>query len=246
MLLRNGAISGNGLVLLRGLATGPDSPFQPINFTFLRRKFSGVSCDVSNGKTLPFPRGAGLGGACPLSCATVPPAPSPAPGGFAGGSSGSDLVARSTGFRFPARVGVFVRDDSQQYDETGQDLSVTYQAGVLIVATIYEYPTGGKVLDTEFADRKDEIKSVHKDARLLRDEEVTIHPGRKARRGRKAVFVLQEGFAYHSEQPYQSDLLVFERGKSLCRLWVFLPGCASRKSGNRDCEIHRRPSLAGN
>jgi hypothetical protein len=145
------------------------------------------------------------------SCATVPPAPPPAPGGFAGGSGGSDLVARSTGFRFPKRAGLFVRGDNQQYDEAGQDLSVTYQAGVLIVATIYEYPTGGKTLDMEFADRKDEIKSVHKDARLLRDEEVTIHPGRKARRGRKAVFVLQEGFAYHSEQPYQSDLLIFER-----------------------------------
>ena len=146
------------------------------------------------------------------SCSTVPPAPPPASGGFAGGSGGSDLVTRSTGFRFPARVGLFVRGDSQQYDETGQDLSVIYQAGVLIVATIYEYPTGGKTLDTEFADRKDEVKSVHKDARLLRDEEVTIHPGRKARRGRKAVFVLQEGFAYHSEQPYQSDLLIFQRG----------------------------------
>ncbi len=146
------------------------------------------------------------------SCATVPPAPPPpAPGGFAGGSGGGDLVTRSTGFRFPARVGLFVRDDSQQYDEAGQDLSVTYQAGVLIVATVYEYPTGGKMLETEFADRKDEVKSVHKDARLLRDEEVTIRPGRKSRRGRKAVFVLQPGFAYHSEQPYQSDLLIFQR-----------------------------------
>ena len=146
------------------------------------------------------------------SCATVPTAPSAAPGGFLGGSNGSDLVTRSTGFRFPARVSLFVRGDSRQYDETGQDLSVRYQAGVLIVATICEYPTGGKMLDTEFADRKAEIKSVHKDARLLRDEEVTIHPGGKARRGRKAVFVIKEGFAYHSEQPYQSDLLVFERG----------------------------------
>jgi hypothetical protein len=145
------------------------------------------------------------------SCATVPPAPPPAPGGFAGGSDGSDLVARSTGFRFPARVGLFVRGDNQQYDEPGQDLSVTYRAGVLIVATVYDYPTGGKTLDMEFMDRKDEIKSVHKDARLLRDEQVTIHPGRKSRRGRKAVFVLQPGFAYHSEQPYQSDLLIFQR-----------------------------------
>ena len=146
------------------------------------------------------------------SCATAPPAPPPGPGGFTGGSDGSDLVIRSTGFRFPARLGVFVRGDTQQYDEAGQDLSVTYEAGVLIVATIYEYPTGGKTVWTEFADRKDEIKSVHKDARLLHEGEVTIHPGHKARRGSKAVFAISQGYHYQFPGPYRSDLLVFGRG----------------------------------
>ena len=145
------------------------------------------------------------------SCATAPPPPS-APGGFTGGSSGSDLVVRSTGFRFPARVGLFIRADSKQYDAAGQDLSVKYQAGAVVVADIYDYPTGGKTLDTEFANRKDEIKSYHADARLLREGEVTIHPGAKARHGRKAVFAVSQGYHYSFPPPYQSDLLVFQRG----------------------------------
>jgi len=144
------------------------------------------------------------------SCATTPPPPPP--GGFSGGSSGSDLVIGRTGFRFPARVGLFIRGGSQQYDAAGEDLSVKYQAGAMIVADIYDYPTGGKTLRTEFADRKREIKSYHADALLLREEEVTIHPGGKARRGRKAVFAVSQGYHYSFPPPYQSDLLVFQRG----------------------------------
>ncbi|MGH7936066.1 MAG: hypothetical protein ACREF8_03560, partial [Chthoniobacterales bacterium] len=97
-----------------------------------------------------------------------------APGGFAGGSGESDLVIKSSGFRFPARVGVFVRSGSRRYDSAGQDLSVKYQAGDLIVADVYEYPSNGKTLLTEFANRKDEIRLAHSDARLLREGSVTI------------------------------------------------------------------------
>ena len=144
------------------------------------------------------------------SCATTPPPA--ASSGFAGGSGGSDLVIKSTGFRFPARIGVFVRAGGHQYDAAGQDLSVKYQAGAVIVADIYDYPTGGKTLGAEFANRKDEIKSYHADARLLREEAVTIHSGGKARHGRKAVFAVSQGYHYSFPPPYQSDLLVFQRG----------------------------------
>jgi hypothetical protein len=142
------------------------------------------------------------------ACATVPRGP----GGFAGGSGASDLVIQSTGFRFPARLGVFVRGGGKQYDAAGQDLSVKYKAGELIIADIYEYPSGGKTLAAEFADRKDEIKLAHSDARLLREGPVTIHPGGIERSGWKAVFAISQGYHYSFPPPYQSDLLVLQRG----------------------------------
>lgn len=142
------------------------------------------------------------------ACASVPPTP----GGFAGGTGESDLVIQSSGFRFPARVGVFLRRGGQQYDAAGQDLSVKYKAGEMIMADIYEYPAGGKTLATEFADRKDEIRLAHADAKLLREGPVTIHPNGTARRGWKAVFAISQGYHYSFPPPYQSDLLVFQRG----------------------------------
>lgn len=142
------------------------------------------------------------------ACATV----TPPPGGFAGGTGQNDLVIQRSGFRFPARIGVFVRQGGHQYDAAGQDLSVKYKAGELIMADVYEYPSGGKNLTTEFADRKNEISMAHSDARLLREGKVTIHPGGKARTGWKAIFAISQGYHYSFPPPYQSDLLVFLRG----------------------------------
>ncbi len=128
-----------------------------------------------------------------------------------GGTGQSDLIIQSSGFRFPARLGVFVRESGQQYEAAGLDLSVKYKAGELIMTDIYEYPAGGKMLATEFADRKDEIRLARSDARL-HEGKVTIHPGAKARRGWKAVFAISQGYHYSFPPPYQSDLLVFQRG----------------------------------
>jgi hypothetical protein len=145
------------------------------------------------------------------SCATPPVQPAGI-GGFTGGSDGSDLVIRTSGFRFPARIGPFVRGQTQQYDATGLDLSVKYQAGALIVADIYEYPSRGKSLTTEFADRKAEIAFYHSDARLVTEGEATVHPGGKTRHGYKAHFLISKGYKYSFPPPYESDLLVFQNG----------------------------------
>ena len=82
----------------------------------------------------------------------------------------------------------------------------------MIIADIYEYPSRGKPLATEFANRKDEIRLAHSDARLLREGKVTIHPGGKERSGWKAVFAISQGYRYSFPPPYQSALLVFQRG----------------------------------
>jgi hypothetical protein len=147
------------------------------------------------------------------SCATVHPT-APARGGFSGGTGQNDLVIQNSGFRFPARIGAFFRGGGHQFDAAGQDLAVKYKAGEMIIADVYEYPSGGKSLATEFADRKDEIRLAHADARLLRESPVTIHPGATARRGWKAVFAISEGYHYSFPPPYQSDLLVFQRGSN--------------------------------
>ena len=144
------------------------------------------------------------------SCATTP---QPAGiGGFIGGQGAGDLVIRSSGFRFPDRIGHFRRVGGQQYDQAGQDLSVKYQAGALIVADVYEYPKRQSGA-TEFAIRKQGIKTLHADAKLLREESVTIHPGPTARSGRRALFAISQGYHYSFPPPYLSLLLVFERGE---------------------------------
>jgi hypothetical protein len=145
------------------------------------------------------------------ACATAPP-PSRSTGGFVGGVAGSDLVMKGSGFRFPARVGPFVRDSGRQYGRGGRVLSVKYQADALIVADVSEYPGDQEALLAEFALNKGAIIAAHGDARLLREGPVTIHPGGKAQNGLKAVFAMSQGYRYSFPPPYQSELLVFRRG----------------------------------
>jgi hypothetical protein len=56
------------------------------------------------------------------------------------------------------------------------------------------------------------VRGWHADARLLRESAVTIHPGKQARTGRKSVFAVSTNYRYDFPPPYQSDLLVFQRG----------------------------------
>lgn len=126
--------------------------------------------------------------------------------------STNDVVLPSTGFTFPARIGVFTRAGSQRYDANGQDVSVKYLAGALIVADVYDYPTYGKTEGAEFVARKTEIKQYHSDARLLSEGAVTIHPAGQSHRGRRAVFRFSKNFQGSVKPPYQSELLIFQRG----------------------------------
>ena len=175
-----------------------------------------------------------LGALLLSSCATVQTSP-PVVGGFSGGNGQSDLVIQNSGFRFPARVGVFVRAGGKQYDAAGQDLSVKYKAGEMIIGDVYEYPRAGKDLRTEFADRKDEVRLAHSDGRLLREGPVMIHPGGVARRGWKAVFAISEGYHYSFPPPYQSELLVFERGSRFIE-YRFTYSAGHRERAEREIE----------
>ena len=46
----------------------------------------------------------------------------------------------NSGFVFPNRIGTFERAETQQYNQAGSDVSVAYNAGVLIAGTVYVYP----------------------------------------------------------------------------------------------------------
>src|SRR5688572_9354302 len=70
------------------------------------------------------------------SCQTV----STSPEAFTGGTMPGEIVHRYSQFTFPQRIGVFQRERPTEYDSTGRNVSVGYNAGVLVVATIYVYP----------------------------------------------------------------------------------------------------------
>ncbi|HEX8372591.1 MAG TPA: hypothetical protein VF585_07415 [Chthoniobacterales bacterium] len=100
------------------------------------------------------------------------------PTAFVAGSTPDQLIHRASGFSFPPHVGAFARVDATQYDTTGQDVSVGYNSGVLIAATVYVYPAGGRSLETEFASRRAEILASHSGASAIGQRTITVTPRR--------------------------------------------------------------------
>ena len=70
-----------------------------------------------------------------------------------------------SGFVFPSRIGAFQRAETRQYNQAGSDVSVAYNAGVLIAGTVYVYPTpaqqGAEVLAREYASKRAEVLHGH-------------------------------------------------------------------------------------
>src|SRR5438552_7556395 len=82
-----------------------------------------------------------------------------------------------SGFVFPARIGVFQRDQMHQYNQAGSDVSAGYNAGVLIAATVYAYPAPSQqtpeVLSGEYASKKAEVLHGHRDVATLSESPMT-------------------------------------------------------------------------
>jgi hypothetical protein len=79
--------------------------------------------------------------------------------------------ARNSQFKFPNRVGFFVRKGVRA-DQAGDPIA-TYWAGSLALATVYYYRTRGQPLEREYSSCKGEVKMVSPSARLISDS--TFH-----------------------------------------------------------------------
>jgi hypothetical protein len=134
----------------------------------------------------------------------------PVPGGFTSEAGSNNVVARASGFVFPAKVGAFTRVGPIQYDSAGQDVSVKYEAGKIAILDVYDYPARDLTMTGETRTRENEIKSMHSDARLVSEQAVTIRPGGVVQRGVKAVFFFAQNFRSDVGGPYKSQFLLFK------------------------------------
>ena len=78
------------------------------------------------------------------------------------------MVQIAAGYSFPGKIGNFQRVMTRQYDVAGQGVSVGYEVDKpRIAATIYVYPSNGRLVETEFVVRENEIVALHQDTKLI-------------------------------------------------------------------------------
>jgi hypothetical protein len=116
----------------------------------------------------------------------------------------------ASGFSFPNKIGPFQRVMTRQYDTAGQGVSVGYEVDrPRIAATIYVYPSSGRLIETEFVVRENEIVSLHQDTKLI--DRGTGFVGPKKIPGLVANYEYTDTFA-GKVQPLRSRLVVVRRG----------------------------------
>ena len=119
-----------------------------------------------------------------------------------------------SGFVFPSRIGAFQRAETRQYNQAGSDVSVAYNAGVLIAGTVYVYPPaqqGAEVLAREYASKRAEVLDGHQAVSLLSESSASVSQDGKKYSGKRAYFSYRDIFA-RSSQNVKSQLLVFRDG----------------------------------
>ena len=116
----------------------------------------------------------------------------------------------ASGFSFPNKIGQFQRVMTRQYDTAGQGVSVGYEVDrPRIAATIYVYPSSGRLIETEFVVRENEIVAVHQDTKLI--DRGTGFVGPKKIPALVANYEYTDTFA-GKVQPLRSRLVVVRRG----------------------------------
>src|SRR5580700_10948464 len=116
----------------------------------------------------------------------------------------------ASGFAFPNKIGEFQRVMTRQYDAVGQGVSVGYEVDrPRIAATIYVYPSSGRLLETEFVVRENQIVAQHQDTKLVDRGTGFVSP--------KKIPALVANYEYTDNfagkvQPLRSRLLVARRG----------------------------------
>ncbi|MBV8098498.1 MAG: hypothetical protein JOZ31_05010 [Verrucomicrobia bacterium] len=121
-----------------------------------------------------------------------------------------NMVHIASGFSFPGKIGNFQRVMTRQYDVAGQGVSVGYEVDKpRIAATIYVYPSNGRLVETEFVVRENEIVTLHQDTRLT--DRGTGFVGPKKTPALVANYEYTDSFA-GKVQPLRSRLVVARRG----------------------------------
>jgi hypothetical protein len=116
----------------------------------------------------------------------------------------------ASGFSFPNKIGQFQRVMTRQYDTAGQGVSVGYEVDrPRIAATIYVYPSSGRLIETEFVVRENEIVALHQDTKLI--DRGTGFVGPKKMPALVANYEYTDTFA-GKVQPLRSRLVVVRRG----------------------------------
>jgi hypothetical protein len=121
----------------------------------------------------------------------------------------SNIVHVASGFSFPNKLGDFQRVMARQYDPNGRDISVGYNCDrPKIAAVIYVYPSNGRLLDTEFLVRENEIVAQHQGTTLVDRGTALITPAKTP--ALMANYEYTDDFA-GKVQPLRSRLLVARR-----------------------------------
>ena len=121
-----------------------------------------------------------------------------------------NIIHIASGFTFPNKIGKFQRVMTRQYDAAGQGVSIGYEVDTpRIAATIYVYPSSGRLLETEFLVRENEIVALHQDTKLV--DRGTGFVGPKKNPALMANYEYTDTFA-GKVQPLRSRLLVARRG----------------------------------
>jgi hypothetical protein len=120
------------------------------------------------------------------------------------------MVHIASGFSFPGKIGSFQRVMTRQYDVAGHGVSVGYEVDKpRIAATIYVYPSNGRLIETEFVVRENEIVALHQDTKLI--DRGTGFVGPRKTPALVANYEYTDTFA-GKVQPLRSRLVVARRG----------------------------------
>jgi hypothetical protein len=121
-----------------------------------------------------------------------------------------NIIHIASGFSFPDKIGQFRRVMTRQYDAAGKGVSVGYEVDrPRIAATIYVYPSSGRLIETEFVVRENEIVALHQDTKLI--DRGTGFVGPKKMPALVANYEYTDTFA-GKVQPLRSRLVVVRRG----------------------------------
>lgn len=121
--------------------------------------------------------------------------------------------------RFPTRLGLFVREGPVRLDDGG-DPWANYWAGSLVLVSVFYYQTNGHPLEREYADCKDYVKILTRDARLVSDSAIRISPAGRAHSGRRAIFTSRKLGSFKGAK---SQLLIFQHKDRFMKYRITYP-----------------------